>query len=329
MTDKGSWLVFGRIVGAHLPTKPVKIGNALLGPMPYEGTPLERTSGKITLSSPELDSCFYSYTDMQLISNCLFWIISVEDTSEAAIEAVRTRDLPLLQTALSVRRPQGPYLLQVLWAEKDGQRRGSPVKSNFGIWTKSEMSQDAIERARIDFTALAGDEKALQAARHFSEAIMQSATATTPLHEEAVLLSLFKVIEGMSRMVPASNPQEYETAQLEVIDRLQASLQLSAPLEYKTEALHSANRDLKRLKGHYLSLRIAAMATLLRLPDGWRRAADEFISFRNRRLGHSGPSTTSADRTRWLDWNLEYPAWTLARTLLAAYADHKALKAIE
>src|ERR1700683_2972567 len=121
MTDKGSWLVFGRIVGAHLPTKPVKIGNALLGPMPYEGTPLERTSGKITLSSPELASCFYSYTDMQHISNCLFWIISVEDTSEAAIEAVRTRDLPLLQTALSVRRPQGPYLLQVLWAEKDGQ----------------------------------------------------------------------------------------------------------------------------------------------------------------------------------------------------------------
>ena len=131
------------------------------------------------------------------------------------------------------------------------------------------MTQDAIDRACIDFAALAGDEIALQAMRHFSEAIMQADTATTPLHEEAVLLSLFKVIEGMSRIVPASRPQEYESAQLEVINGLQASLQLSATLEDKTKALHEANDDLNRLKGHYLALRIAAMASLLGLSDGW------------------------------------------------------------
>jgi hypothetical protein len=45
MIEKGPRIVFGRIVGEHLPTKHVVIGNVHLGPMPYVGVPMERLAG--------------------------------------------------------------------------------------------------------------------------------------------------------------------------------------------------------------------------------------------------------------------------------------------
>jgi hypothetical protein len=324
MAAKGPRLVFGRVVGEHLPSTIVQIGNAHLGPMPYVGSPLELSNGKFDFRGPDIDASFNYRADMQLTSNCLFWVSSSEESPEAAIQAVKNRDLPLLQAALSIRRPRDPYRLQVLWTEQDGQRQGAPVTGKFAIWTKSELEQEAIDRLNIDFALLAKDEIAVQGIRRFSEAIAQSDMCTTPIHEETVLLSLFKVLEGMSRMTPSRPPQEYEAAQDEVINTLMASVQMSENLEDRIRAIRQAHDDLDRLEGKYLSLRISAMAILLNLSDGWKQAATDFVSFRNRHLGHAGPSTTVEQRKRWLDWNVEYSAWTLARELIAGYADYKA-----
>jgi hypothetical protein len=267
---------------------------------------------------------------MQLKSGCLFWVVSAEDSAEAAIQAVKKRDLPLLQAALSIRRPMDPYRLQILWSEQDGQRTGALVTAKFGVWSESELMKrgmkETIDRANTDFALLAGDPIAFQAVCDFSDAILQMDTCITAKEEESVLTTFFKVIERVARTTyqgrsdPAIKSEEHKA-----IQKLRISLEEDAEDSEKIRSIKAANNELGRLETRFLGLQVSAIGQSLGLSDAWTKAAHNFIQFRHKHLGHTGPPSSAEDRAPWLRESLEFSACSLARTLLAAYVDHKAI----
>lgn len=278
--------------------------------------------GRLTATPSAPVYCIFNSASTQITSSCLFWLNKCADTAEAAIEAVEKTDLPMLQVALSIRVPKQPYRLQVLWAERGGQRRGAQSATlGYIFWNELEIPDEAVTRAALDMNLLASDPVMFEPIHHLTDAVRQKDTASTPKEQEAALLSYFKVIESMTRFGSAPEPPQLERKQRREIEKLKLRLESSSKIPENVKAIREASDELRRLENDFLTVRIAAMARSLGLPEKWEKAAIKFAYFRNRRLGHAGPPTTPEERRPWLDNDSAMSAWELARAPLVAYVD--------
>src|SRR5450631_528809 len=102
MSAASNWRVYGKIVGERLPTRNVQIGRMWVGTSPPNFGWFEHFR-RSNIDDPKPFSCVFEYADLVVHSNTYFWTEIPANSSKEAMDAVEHTDLPLLQTALSLR----------------------------------------------------------------------------------------------------------------------------------------------------------------------------------------------------------------------------------
>src|ERR1700733_13826587 len=314
MNDPASWLVFGRIAGEHLPSQATKIGSVNIGPLPPDQVMVNRRP-EITATPRSSLNATWRSSDVHVSSHCYFWAPVVVNSSSDALELFAARELPLLQATLSMRYPQ-PYHVELLWAQRREIRESAPSPVvGCVFWAPSELRPEGIARADIDYAALDDNQISRHAARDFSDAIVQGVTTATQSGRAAALLTLFQVIERMTRSVPMPSNPDLERDQRKAVDTLKAALASSSETDAKSSAIKAASDELRRLEYDFLNLRVMAMADTLGLGEEWRKATGAFIRFKNRRAGHGGPPPSIEEIQPWIEQKSRTSAYALAATL--------------
>lgn len=104
-----TWRVFGRVAGDQLPSNPVRIGRATLGPLPPDQALEGVERPNIPQPTPSGDTYYVSRgVDLEVRSNCYFWVDVMAPSAESAMERVQLNDIPLLHAALSLRGGELP-----------------------------------------------------------------------------------------------------------------------------------------------------------------------------------------------------------------------------
>jgi hypothetical protein len=232
-------------------------------------------------------------------SDCYFWVVCEAPTADEAIELVSREKVPLLQIALSLRKPHEPYRVEVLWAER-GEERVSAFSGRVGVCPFRPRDLDNPERVAADLDVMERNDLGKKAAETLSEAIFQTDTGESAAQEEGALLSFFKVIEMISRHVAKGLPvpADLEATQTNALTMLRQTLGSAKSTRHKVDAVHETSKALQRAERRYLDLQIAATAQKLGLSDEWLGAAREFANLRNKRIGHGGASTSVAERVQ-------------------------------
>lgn len=322
MSGTQNWQVVGRIAGARLPDRVVSLGRISLGPHPHAAKMMERQNAKAT---PSAGTHFVGTSaDLRVSSDCQFWVEHQSGRAIDATEAVSEDDALLLQVAMSLRTDSNPYQVEVVCAFGS-----TTVESAFGagigtaFWHPEKLTDDLVQQATADLHFLETNEKARMAARTLGETIRLTTFPLRRAELGTALLGYFKVIEAIANSVELETPAGLERKQQHFLNQLLDDLKSKKILRKKVTAVRDTAKQLARLESLFLGLRVDAVAERLGMSTKWRTRAQEFVTLRNVQLGHAGRELSQDQLGTWLDFKASDSAYSLARDLLAAYADHK------
>lgn len=326
MTSQGGpWRVFGRVAGQHLPTVPVRIGAVTLGPLPQGVRGVERVHAPT--ATPPSDTYYVSRgSDLEVQSQCYFWIDVMAESAEGAILRVQEDEAPRLQVALTLGSTNVlPHYVEAVWALGNGEVISAPSAiTGVAYWYPERLDGAHLSLVQDNYRILGSNQTARNAADSLSSAIAQQAKAGDATGQASALLTYFKVIEIIANSAVTEPPQDRGQKQAEILLKLERNLRSKKDVKKKVQAVSEAEKAFSRLEKRYLSLRIAAASDRLALPQEWTRAAVQLTKLRNTTLSHPGRSLSHEDRIRWFgtqDDDHAYSGHRLAREVLCAYVN--------
>jgi hypothetical protein len=325
MTKRGTWRVYGRLAGEFLPSKVEKIGPVSFGPRPAGINLIEPPSAPSGLmNQPVHMSTECAWTS--LTSPCYFWLDVEASTPSDALAVAKISHMPGVLAALSIRGLPQPYRYMFLCTERpDGRVESAPSRAiKLMGWDGRLLSAEQTAQAEEDWNYLTSPDAA-RATFLFAQAVELTDRSDTTAEKGSALLAFFKIIEGMTQLVPIPPAPDLERLQKKYIAQLKSELDKNGDdLRAAISSIRKASDELRRVESDFLDKKIASMAKVLDLPNTWVVVAQNLNHFRNRRLGHAAPPPPVEELDAWLELKTDSSAWALSRSLLKAYVDWRA-----
>lgn len=137
----------------------------------------------------------------------------------------------------------------------------------------------------------------------------------------SAVLTYFKLLEGVVNAVtPRPDPKTKSEEISQAINDLELALHQEPSPKARMKALREANDRISKAQFKSASVRVEAAGTKLRLAPEVRKDAQDFVRFRNTKLGHF-TDEEPAGLGSWLD---EGRAHRVARTFFMAFLDDPA-----
>lgn len=316
---KSLWRVWARITGPALPTSPVQIGRALVGPVSGKYRPPEPPPPPV--NGPVGSTYFVARgAELEVTSECWVLVHGVEaDRDDRAIEQVADGVIPNLLAALSAGYAEYPYRIEMVGADNGVEGFGYSAVSSMAFFDVAELSPQRAAEADARSRAISGHPDLVLAADLLARGLQYLDLGAVRLSHAAAVLSFYQVLEACSRVVPWDRPDTFDGDCNRVISELESALKAKKTRQKRVTAVKHAAVALDRLDAKYTSLRIEHAANTFGLGKGWLNRARALGKFRNAHLGHANELPSWEQLQEWTRVEAEATtsAFAIASSMLA------------